>query len=90
MVPQLDFFYMFHTDDPRGAAPFPILGSLLVYAALKLYWSMISPRQTCSPWIIKHVEIDGEAKFRIHAKVYEGPGGESEFGAARIKEEFSR
>lgn len=38
--------------------------------------------------IIKHVQIDGEADYGIHATVYEGPEGEQSFGAAWLTAEL--
>ncbi|RWE37432.1 hypothetical protein [Mesorhizobium sp.] len=39
-------------------------------------------------YVRRNVEIDGEAEFGIHATVYEGPEGETEFGAAWITAEL--
>ena len=38
--------------------------------------------------IVRNVEIDGEPEFSIHATVYDGPDGETEFGAAYLTAEL--
>lgn len=38
--------------------------------------------------IAANVEIDGEAEYGIHATVYEGPAGETDFGAAWLTAEL--
>lgn len=38
--------------------------------------------------IIRTIEIDGEADYRIHATVFEGPKGQTAFGAAYITAEL--
>ena len=38
--------------------------------------------------IIRTIEIDGEAEYGIHAMVYDGPDGESAFGAAYLTAEL--
>ncbi|MER9680803.1 hypothetical protein NKJ23_15925 [Mesorhizobium sp. M0184] len=39
-------------------------------------------------FVRNNVEIDGEAEFGIHATVYEGPEGETEFDAAWLTAEL--
>jgi hypothetical protein len=38
--------------------------------------------------IVANIEVDGEAEYRIHATVYEGPRGETVFGAAWLTAEL--
>lgn len=38
--------------------------------------------------IVANIEVDGEAEHGIHAAVYEGPDGETDFGAAWLTAEL--
>lgn len=38
--------------------------------------------------IMREIEIDGEPEYGLHATVYEGPEGESDFGAAYLTAEL--
>jgi hypothetical protein len=39
-------------------------------------------------YIIRNIEVDGEAEFSIHATVHEGPHCETAFGAAWLTAEL--
>ena len=55
------------------------------YAALRaLVVNDYIPGRSVRRHIIKNVEIDGEADFGLDATVYEGPKGETAFGAAYL------
>jgi hypothetical protein len=59
------------------------------YAALKaLVVNEYIAGRSVRRHIVANLEVDGEAKYRIHATVYEGPRGETAFGAAWLTAEL--
>jgi hypothetical protein len=59
------------------------------YAALKaLIANEYIPGRSVRKHVIRNVEVDGEAAYGVHATVYEGPFGETAFGAAWLTAEL--
>lgn len=84
--------YLFRAGD-GNEGNFPRFAVILTpeqcpFAALK---ALVLNQYKLGPmrdYIESKIDVDGEAEFGVHAAVYEGPDGESAFGAAWITAEL--
>lgn len=59
------------------------------YAALRAFVvNDYIPGRRVRRHIVRTIEVDGDVDFGLHAAVYEGPDGETDFGAAYLTAEF--